>query len=109
MQILLGRDDVVAKVRDYIENGATWLATNGEQMEGSPSGKAVSLNQGGSMVASSPEEVPILVLSGVAGTGKSSLMAYCAKEAIAESDMHVVIHFVGATTGSTSLYGLLTR
>ena len=55
------------------------------------------------------ESVPVLVISGSAGTGKSSLLAFSAKDSMSDSDLLVVSHFVGATAGSTSLYGLLSR
>ena len=109
-QILLGRDEIVSKVHEYIENGpdSSWYLEHfspGAFDERKQSGNRLI----GFRAADTENTIPALVLSGAAGAGKSSLMAYCARLAAEEPDWKVVFHFVGATAGSTTLYRVLTR
>ncbi|ESO87193.1 hypothetical protein LOTGIDRAFT_229331 [Lottia gigantea] len=51
----------------------------------------------------------ILSLVGYPGAGKSSLMAYSAKNTLSNTSYKVFYHFVGATPDSTDPYSILTR
>ncbi|XP_055957078.1 TPR repeat-containing protein DDB_G0287407 isoform X2 [Patella vulgata] len=51
----------------------------------------------------------LLVLVGYPGAGKSSLMAYSAKQLLTNKTNKVFYHFVGATPDSTDPYSILTR
>ena len=103
-QILLGRDEIVGRVSDYIENGpdASFYLQRLTLTDAAASRNASAKTDGDCTI-------PALVLSGSAGSGKSSIMAYCARLAADNTDNHVVVHFVGATSGSTTLYRVLTR
>lgn len=100
----------MSKVREYIENGpdSSWYLEHFDPNAGDEK-KHSGHRSGGFRSADSENTIPALVLSGSAGAGKSSVMAYCARLAADEPDWKVVFHFVGATAGSTTLYRVLTR
>ena len=108
MQVSFGREDIIGKIRDYIENGATstnpTLYKNKSNIKTISSAKIIS-----SFETSDSESVPVLVLSCSPGTENSSVMAFCAKQASEHTDFQMVVHFAGVTTGSTSIYGLISR
>lgn len=53
--------------------------------------------------------MPVSVVSGEAGSGKSTLMASLAAKYIKDGKYQTVIHFVGAAPGSTALDNVLMR
>lgn len=110
----MGRDDLVNKVLQYIESGPDvnqLMERLSLAPERSPTGSSPSSAEenAGRWAQSRELTAPALLVSGDAGAGKSALLAYCACRAKANEDWLVVAHFVGATSGSTSLLRLITR
>ncbi|XP_050419113.1 TPR repeat-containing protein DDB_G0287407 [Patella vulgata] len=60
-------------------------------------------------ITKKPKKDKLLLLAGYPGAGKSSLMAYSAKEALQNKDNKVFYHFVGATPDSTNPFSILSR
>ena len=120
MQILFGREDVTAKIMEYIEKETYSQPVNPNQDSQNTAKsrwKSLATKIDDDLLSDftrlsmnySRDSTPLLIISGSAGTGKSSLLAYCAKNALENPDFEVVYHFVGASNGSTSLYGVLSR
>lgn len=110
----MGRDELVNKVLQYIESGpdvSQLLERLSLVTERSPIGSRQSSagTPTGRWALSRELTVPALLVSGDAGAGKSALLAHCACRAMANEQWLVVAHFVGATSGSTSLLRLIAR
>ena len=108
-KMLLGRDDLVGRVFDYIERDF-----EGSSVVAKGRGASAALLQSKTAIGHPPSAdafkvVPPLVLAGRAGAGKSSVVAYCARLACERSDWKVVFHLSGASAGSTSLYRVISR
>jgi hypothetical protein len=111
-ETVYGRDEIRSRVVSYVTSAENTVRLVTRSGCGAAASTAFSLHSVQCLLASflAEQELPLLMLQGEAGAGKSALVAACAQQTKQlMPHLKIFYHFVGAAPGSTDLVRLLRR